>query len=388
MKGSVITSAVLHGLLLAFLLVHFGSPEPFEITAGEAMPVELVPIEELTQLQEGDKEAPKDELSSKEITKREAKVEEAINSGDNDFDLKSVPTPMEKPSNIQKAAAPEKSEQDSPDKDVTPVDVADVIKEETAVEPETEVAALPEPVVDVKPEPRPEPEPEPEPKVVEEKPVEETAESLLPENVPVPVSKPKVAEVKKVEEKKEEKKPEKTADKKKQVEVAEAKTDKNKNAKKDKEDKKSAKSTTKKESDFNADEINDLLSKVDTTAGGAKRSTKKKSFGADKATGGAKLSQDEMNALKGLIEKNWSIMPGQVTSSDIIITVRMQLDISGEIVGDLEVTSKGGDPAARTVLESSARRAVKKSAPFDILPKDKYDTWSEVVVNFNPSELM
>ena len=36
----------------------------------------------------------------------------------------------------------------------------------------------------------------------------------------------------------------------------------------------------------------------------------------------------------------------------------------------------------------SAVRAVRKSAPFTNLPPDKYDAWSEVVVNFDPSELM
>lgn len=28
-----------------------------------------------------------------------------------------------------------------------------------------------------------------------------------------------------------------------------------------------------------------------------------------------------------------------------------------------------------------------KSAPFSSLPKDKYDAWNEVVVNFDPSDL-
>jgi hypothetical protein len=38
-------------------------------------------------------------------------------------------------------------------------------------------------------------------------------------------------------------------------------------------------------------------------------------------------------------------------------------------------------------MESSARRAVLRSSPFKNLPADKYDSWSEVVVNFDPSEL-
>lgn len=389
MKASVITSIVLHGLLLVWLLVSFGSPEPFVVTASEALPVELVPIEEMTQLQQGDKQAPKKEDAATEVTSRESKVDNAVNAGDNDFDLKSVPTPVEKPDNVQKAAAPEKSEKDLPQKDAKPVDVEEIIKEETQVEPATELAKEAEPQVDVQPDPKPD--------VVEEKPVEEVAkEEPVPDNVPVPVTRPEVAEIQKVEEKKEEKKeepkPKKVEDKKKEkqkeVEVAEAKSAKTQDRKKDTKNNKTAKSTTQKESDFNSDAINELLNKVDTEAGGAKRNKKTKAFGADTNTGGKKLSQDEMNALRGLIEKNWSIMPGQVSDSEIVITVKFELDESGEIVGDPEVSGTGGDEASRRALEGGARRAVMKSAPFDKLPKDKYDTWKVVTVNFHPSDMM
>jgi len=389
MKASVITSIGLHALLLAALLVSFGSPEPFVVTASEALPVELVPIEEMTQLQKGDKEAPKKENAATEITKAEPKVDNAVNAGDNDFDLKDVPTPMDKPANVQKAAAPSKSENDAPDKDVKPVDVSELIKEETQVEPATELAKEAEPKVEVKPDPKPD--------VPEEKPVEEVAkEEPVPDNVPVPVTRPEVAEIQKTEPKKEEKKeepkPKKVEDKKKEkqkeVEVAEAKTAKTRDRKKDTKDTKKAKSTTSKESDFNADEVNELLNKVDNNAGGAKRNTKSKAFGAEKATGGEKLSQDEMNALRGLIEKNWSIMPGQVTDNNIVITVKFELDENGELVGTPEVKGTGGEDSSRGALERGAVRAVMKSAPFDTLPKDKYDTWKVVTVNFQPSDMM
>jgi TolA protein len=389
MKGSVITSIGLHVLLLVWLLVSFGSPKPFEVTASEALPVELVPIEELSQLQKGDKEAPKKENAATEITKNDQKIDKAENTGDNTFDLKEVPTPTEKPSNVQKAAAPAKSENDSPEKAVKPVEVEEIVKEETQVEPATELAQDAQPKVDVKPDPKPD--------VPEEKPVEEVAkEEPVPDNVPVPVTRPEVAEIQKTEPKKEEKKeepkPKKVEDKKKEkqkeVEVAEAKTAKTQDRKKDEKNKKMAKSTSQKDSDFNADDINDLLNKVDNNSGGAKSNKKTKAFGAEKTTGGQKLSQDEMNALRGLIEKNWSIMPGQVSDSGIVITVKFELDESGEIVGDPEVSGTGGDESSLRALEGGALRAVKKSAPFDKLPKDKYDTWKVVTVNFSPSDMM
>ena len=373
MKGSLFTSLLLHVLAAVWLLVSFGSPEPFEVSMSEAMPVELVPIEDLTQLQQGDKEAPKKERSATEVTKREDPVPDAQNTGDNNFDLDSVPTPTEKPTNVQEAGAEKPSEEVIPDQKLTQAEnVEDVIKEDTAAEPSKEVAALEQPKAEVKPEPRPEPE------VTDAQPVEDTAESFVPDTVPVPVSRPKV-EPKKVEEKKEEKKEEK---------VAEAKPEKQPDRKKSDKDRKSAKSTTKKETDFNTDEIAQLLNKTNEKPGGARRDKQEKALGAKKATGGEKLSQTELDALKGLVERNWTVMPGQVTSNDIKIVVRFELDQNGEVVGSPEVTSTGGDGSSLRALEGGARRAVMKSAPFDQLPKDKYETWKVVELSFYPSEMM
>jgi outer membrane biosynthesis protein TonB len=247
-----------------------------------------------------------------------------------------------------------------------------VLKEDTATEPTKDVAALEQPKVEVKPEPKPTPD------VKEDQPVEDTTESLIPDSVPVPTSRPKV-EPKKVEEKPEEKK---------EVKVAEAKPEKQPDRKKSDKDRKSAKSTTKKESDFNTDEISELLNKTNEKPGGAKRNKKEKALGAKIATGGEKLSQSEEDALRGLVEKNWTVMPGQVPSNDIKIIVRFELDENGALVGDPEVTSSGGDGSSLAGLEGGARRAVMKSAPFDTLPKDKYETWKVVTLSFYPSDMM
>ena len=64
MKTSVVTSAVLHGLVLAAALVTIGSPEHFKVDDFEAMPVDLVPVESITQMQQGDKKAPMKETSA------------------------------------------------------------------------------------------------------------------------------------------------------------------------------------------------------------------------------------------------------------------------------------------------------------------------------------
>lgn len=355
MKGSLATSAALHVLVLTLALVSIGSPESFDVADVEAMPVDIVPIEELTQIQQGDKKAPMAEKSAPVPTKRQDVVENAENAGDNDIDMKTPPTPDKKPQNAEAAAAPPKSEKAVPTPEPAEEPVKEVQKTEPATTPATEVAKEAEPKQDVKPDAKPEEKP------TEEAPAEVAEAEALPETGPVPEVKPKPAQ------------------------AQTAKTEDRKNEEKKKEQKKSA---SAKESDFNADEIAAKLNKIESKGGGAKRSTETAALGGKKTTGGSKLSMSEMDALRGLIQNNWSIIPGMADATEVRIKVTMQLDQDGNIIGEPDVVATGGSEPARRALAGGARRAILKSAPFDKLPKDKYDAWSEVVVNFDPSEMM
>lgn len=370
MKGSIVTSAILHVTALVIALTSLGTPASFEVADVEALPVDIVPIEELTQIQQGDKSAPLSEKPAPVPTKKPTPVENAENVGDNDVDLKTPPTPINKPVVTETAAAPEKVEKVQPTIDDETNDVKEVAKEETVTAPATEVAAKAEPPREVTPETKPEPTPQEQP------PEEAQAEEIpLPENVPVPASKPKPEPTKVAEAKPAESKP------------AEAQTAKTPDRKQSDKAQETAKSKSSKESDFNADEVAALLNKTEPVGGGAKRSPDKASAGGKKTTG-TKLSQSEMDALRGQIQNNWSIMSGIADADGIQITVKFSLDQDGMLVGDPEVSASGGSPSAQRVLMGGAKRAVLKSAPFKNLPRDKYDAWSEVIVHFDPSELL
>ncbi|WP_454851369.1 hypothetical protein [Rhizobium binxianense] len=375
MKASVVTSAVLHGLVLTWALVTIGAPESFKVEDFEAMPVDLVPVESITQMQQGDKKAPMKEVSAPVPTTRPPLPEPAENAGDNKVDLKTPPVPNAKPSNSDAAAA-NSSDKPQPQIDPTPNDVKEVNKEETEVDQPKEVASIPQQKpADVTPPPQPDVKPEEQAKP--EEPPKPDAEAL-PDNVPTPVAKP---QVKPPEPKAAEKPPEKPQD---QPKTAEKPTDKKKADKKQEV----AKSASSMKSDFNADEISALLNKTDPSAGGAKRSTQEASLGAKKSTGGSKLSMSEMDALRSAIAGNWSVIPGMEGASEVRIKVHMKLDPDGNLIGQPEVEATGGDnDATRRALAGGAYRAIMKSAPFSTLPKDKYDAWNEVVVNFDPSDL-
>jgi colicin import membrane protein len=134
------------------------------------------------------------------------------------------------------------------------------------------------------------------------------------------------------------------------------------------------------------DKIAALLNKQKASGGGAKRSTEQASLGGEKSTGGSKLSQNEMDALRQKLGGCWSIPAGVDDAETLKVSVKFRLDRSGELEGRPEVI-KGGAPSGpgRTAAESAVR-AVQKCAPFN-LPSDKYDTWAEVVVNFDPSDM-
>ena len=68
-RAGLAVSSIGHAIILGWGLVAF-APAAFDTPKTESMPVDLVPVSELTQLQAGDRSAPK-----KEQPKQEAKKE-------------------------------------------------------------------------------------------------------------------------------------------------------------------------------------------------------------------------------------------------------------------------------------------------------------------------
>ena len=79
-----------------------------------------------------------------------------------------------------------------------------------------------------------------------------------------------------------------------------------------------------------------------------------------------------MDALRGQVQRCWNIPAGAADA--------------GEIEGRQEIISGGGAAGIERAAAESARRAVLQCAPYT-LPADKYETWAEVIVNFDPSEM-
>ncbi len=94
-------------------------------------------------------------------------------------------------------------------------------------------------------------------------------------------------------------------------------------------------------------------------------------------------------AIRAQIERCWSAPAGARYAETLIVRIRIYLRPDGSLVKLPEILDSArmdSDPSFRAAAEA-ARRAVQKCAPLD-LPKDSYDVWRDVVLNFDPSRML
>ncbi len=352
MKTGITTSVIMHAAVLGFGLFSLSAPSALEVADVEALPVDIVPVESITQIQKGDKKAPASEKPAPTPTKRPDIVADAQNVGDNQIDTDKPPTPEPTKKQVEAAGAPPPSPKPEPKP-------ADQPKPEPVKQ--AEAKPTPVPATEVTPEPQPKQDVKPDP--VAEAIVSDQAEAeavKLPENAPAPESKPKPpqAQTAKTPERKQE----------------------------DKQTQQAAAKPKSEEKEFNADEVAALLNKEKPSGGGAKRSTEQAALGGKKDTGGSKLSQSEMDALRGQIQRCWNVPAGAMDGGSLKVSVQFKLNQTGEIEGRPEIISGGGSAGIERAAAESARRAVIQCSPYN-LPADKYEAWADVIVNFDPSEM-
>ena len=94
-----------------------------------------------------------------------------------------------------------------------------------------------------------------------------------------------------------------------------------------------------------------------------------------------------MDALRSQLAGCWAL-PGAGGGEDLTglrASVRFSVDSSGKIDGSPVVETSSGN----RIFDESALRAIRKCDRNGLnLPKDKADIWSEIVVNFDPSDML
>lgn len=220
----------------------------------------------------------------------------------------------------------------------------------------------PKPVAEV-----PEPEPAPIPKPAPEKAPEPEKVAQAPTPAPKPRPKPRAPEPTPKEAEKKPKKDDKKLDFSrllKTLEKTEPQPDTN-----PKEE------TPKKK----ADPLKDVLAKLQAPA----RSRSDKAFDPEN-----KVSISEIDAVRRQIAQCWNVPAGAKDAEDLYIEIALQMGADGT-VRDARIVDQARlsrDGFFRSAAES-ARRAVLSCGKLP-LPPEKYESWKNITMTFNPRDLL
>lgn len=321
MRRSAIASVSLHALIIAAAL--FGLPGilPPEIKPVEAIQVDISNITDETKL------------------KAQSTVAEK---------------PLEKPK-------PKLSEAE---KNTKPLEKVTEEKKYAAVDPTPQ-----------EPEPQPKPEPKPEPKVEE-----------------LPLDSDPLKQIIEEEQKKADAQKKLEEEKKKQQEEKKKKAEEKKKQEEEKK-KKAAEAQKKLEADMKKRKLDTaaLEEMFKDTSNQEQTATLKKSEEAGTPETGQNNVQGEdaalaatlIDALRQRLSECWTVPPG-AREAAISVKVKFNLSRDGKVEGLPVVIGGGGGDALAAATAQSAISAVMECQAYDFLPKDRYDMWQEITVNFTP----
>lgn len=368
MRPGLATSIAGHVLLLSWGLITLPSAEPFDPVQVEALPVDLVPIADVTKISEGKKTAEKRETASQGKAKPDLPVPQSQRVGNAPTDQKAPQTEK----TTETAAAPTKEAAAPPPP--PPAPKAPDPKPPAPKEPDP--APAPEPV---KTPPAPAEAPAPPKAEVAELPAEPEKEQEQAEAAPAPApavkprSKPKPPE------------PIQTAS------INETQTPPTEKPRKSETRKPTeSEAVTPKETEeenFNPEDISALLNKVDPSGGGSRASSEEASLGSESQTGPvAEMTQDEINALKARIQECWNYPAGADGAESLRVQLRIEFNQDGSVATSPQILQQPAGPLG-TVAAEGAVRAVLRCEPYGFLPPAKFETWRVVNITFDPAEM-
>jgi hypothetical protein len=104
------------------------------------------------------------------------------------------------------------------------------------------------------------------------------------------------------------------------------------------------------------------------------------------------LTMDIKDALLTQMRQCWNVPVGAPHPEQLIVQVRVFLAPDGNLAQPPQLepvtrSAMAGNPYMRTAAEA-ALRAVNVCVPYKHLPQDRYDTWREIVMTFDPSKMV
>lgn len=222
--------------------------------------------------------------------------------------------------------------------------------------------------------------PSDEPLAKEEKPEPKKEEKPTPPKPPEPKAEPKpepLPEPKKEEPKKEEKKeePKKEEPKKEEVPKKASEKDLERVLKRMAEDAAKKKQAEKQEEESKKKAAEDTGTKI-----------KAKNVNYDP---GQPLSMSELDAIRSQISKCWNAPAGAKDVQNLQVTLHVRMAEDGTVLevglADESKARYGSDSYYRAAADS-AMRAMRLCSPLKNLPADKFQTWQDMLLTFDPKD--
>jgi outer membrane biosynthesis protein TonB len=138
---------------------------------------------------------------------------------------------------------------------------------------------------------------------------------------------------------------------------------------------------------FDPNEINALLDKrkPQRLAATGDQLNQTPTLGASSANA-AKLSQNELEALKARLMKLWNIPAGARNLEELRVEIKVHLGRDGRLSAPPRVLTSGHSPLFMAAREAAVR-ALLQGQPFDMLSPSTYEDWKEIDIMFDPREM-
>ncbi|MFZ5965291.1 cell envelope biogenesis protein TolA [Thalassococcus sp. BH17M4-6] len=100
---------------------------------------------------------------------------------------------------------------------------------------------------------------------------------------------------------------------------------------------------------------------------------------------GPPMTSSEKDALRVAVQRCWVVDVGS-QAANVTVTVAMEMDQSGKVVGAIRLASSDGGPqsAVDTAFQAARRAILRCQRDGYDLPSEKYAQWREIEMTFNP----
>lgn len=101
----------------------------------------------------------------------------------------------------------------------------------------------------------------------------------------------------------------------------------------------------------------------------------------------SKSEQDALNEMiKSCMRDNWNPLVGNQAAAELIVRIKFGLKRDGTLRNAPTITNPSPNAAFQAAADR-AMRAIRLCQPFE-LPADKYNVWRDIILNFNPRDMI